>query len=221
MAGFTFTGLIGVVLDWLVDESAKAAAEREAAIAQAHSTENRAREALFDLMTLTNERAIRTRLLRSGLIRGAASVPDRMDDYQVAFAAWNVDLDAILFRIREALADDPNQFTTKHRFETLIADHVDYKNTSAFRTADRCLTDAFDKITKEGPTATGFRCGDDWKQDVLDEARRAADCVASIVAEGLREARFNNETAVAIASGKERPEPLSNAEKSPEEVCPK
>lgn len=222
VAGFIFTGVIGVGLEWLVDDSAKTAAEREASIAQAHSTENRAREALFDLMTLTNERATRARLLRSGMTRGAESVPDRMDDYQVAYAAWNVDLDAILFRIREALAVDPNQVTKKHPFEILIAEHVDYKRTAAFPRSDLCLTRAFDKFSSGGRMSESV-CGENWHRDVIDEVRRATDCVGSIVAAGLREARFNNERAVAIASGKVPPArpPEADPEEAPEKVCPR
>ncbi|MEO0372022.1 MAG: hypothetical protein AAF231_11240 [Pseudomonadota bacterium] len=199
--GFFFTGFVASILEIRVDNSAREADLRQAAIQQAHQKELRAREALTNLRKITLERALKTRLFRSAVLRELPSSLQRKVDYEDAFEAWVLQRDDALFRVREALASDPDMITVPHRFEQLFAEHIDGYSSSAFNKADICLMDAWQKSVELSTNYHDFICGKFWDQDVFDATRRATSCVGAIFAEGLREARFNNEKAIAIASG--------------------
>lgn len=223
--GFLFTGLVGTWLEMQVADSAKAAAKREAVVQQANQTEARARAALLELMRITNERVMRTNLLRSALERNPGQLPEgmltaRKTQYDQAFFEWNVQHFTVLFRIREALADEQGAVTTAHRFEALMKENVTTDPLAAFPNVDICLTDAFEKLSAPGPRLNGFICGSDWNEDVIRETKRAKACVEAIVAEGIRIARHNNERAVAAASGEGVPaETLAATTSGPEQAC--
>ncbi|MEM6374566.1 MAG: hypothetical protein AAF727_17590 [Pseudomonadota bacterium] len=222
--GFLFTGIVGTWLEMQMADSAKAAAKREAALQHANQTEARARVALLDLMQITNERAIRTSLLRSALETKLDQLPEgllmeRKTAYDQTFVEWNVELDSVLFRIREALAEEPDAVTTPHRFEALMDAHVSTGPLAAFRNADMCLTDAFVKLNRPGGRVNGFICGNDWKDDVISHTQRATACVEAILSEGILIARYNNEKTVAVASGDAVLPELLADDALPEEAC--
>ncbi len=218
LLAFFLTGGVGTWLETQIANSARDAEIREAEIQKAHDKEIRARQALFELMTITNERSIRTSLLTFAIRSDPTLISERKAKYDVAFVNWNVELDGVLFRIREALVDDPNLVATEHRFEELVSVYVDTGKKAAFNIANNCLSDALIKTRQD---SAAFNCGIVWNIKVKIQADRARQCVLAIVAEGLQIARYNTRKSVAIASNDRSFNEAFEPSSTPEEVCQK
>lgn len=218
LLAFFLTGGVGTWLETQIANSARDAEIREAEIQKAHDKEIRARQALFELMAITNERSIRTSLLTFAIRSDPTLIAVRKANYDVAFVDWNVELDGVLFRIREALVDDPNLVATEHRFEELVSVFVDTGKKAAFNIANNCLSDALIKARQE---SAAFNCGIVWNIKVKIQADRARQCVLAIVAEGLRIARYNTRKSVATASNDRSFTETFEPSSTPEEVCQK
>lgn len=198
--GFVLTVIVGGMLE---EQLEKAKREREKiamGVAEAILLETQAQAALQTLMELANERAVRVRLLRTAIIRNAASLDDRKAEYDQVFIDWNTKLRPLLFEVRRTLVEDGQDLSAMHAYEILIDKYVNYSWTAAFPQSDHCVTYGYD-LAKGNTPLQGCESPDAWSKTVKLEAQRAVKCVTALVADGVRIARSGRIRTVAELRG--------------------
>lgn len=208
--GFLLTGLLGTYIERIFSAGAEERAEMEAEITATLAREEAAQQSLIALSRLSHERAVRADLLRSAIRRDAESLVRRKKDYDVAYVAWNTELQSHFINLRKHFAANPDAITKQHRYEALIATHVATAG-GAYGLADSCLTDAFD-VRMEArennrESLPEMLCSDEnWHLHSFRQVRRGAYCIDQILIDGFAVARDAARHAIAKAEGKTLPD---------------
>ncbi|MEM9011573.1 MAG: hypothetical protein AAGE18_10125 [Pseudomonadota bacterium] len=147
---FALTTLLGGWYDGILKNRAERAARLERDIARIQAEEQEAAAKLSAFITLVNERSIRSDLLRSAIVRGAAEeARERKRAYDDVYLRWNVAY-PLQIRVLRGLLGEEGQTI----YERAVAEAI----APLFAKTDACLTAAFDLATARGfQIGAGFR----------------------------------------------------------------
>ena len=141
--------LIATVIGWSYDgvvkerEAKKLAAEIE--ITEADRREDSAIAKLNEFVALAHTRSIATDLLRSALKREAGvEAVEKKRTYYAAYSDWNVKQPANLQQLRQLIVQSREDLSKRSIYEIAVEASI----SSLFRSADACITNAYDTARK-------------------------------------------------------------------------
>jgi hypothetical protein len=164
------TPLAVVMIGYMISNSSKELDERRAQQIRDAETIRVRQSAVIELSRFIYNRRARAELLASGLRRHVSEPSDeskkeiieRKRDYDIVYADWNTNSQAILLRVRATLSS-PSYSFLEHVIERRLIGQ-------AFAPLDGCLTRAYDLTVRGGDPRSGMQeCkANDLIQRILD-----------------------------------------------------